>query len=51
MCDEHEDGNNGAFKAQKKKGVTLVIWFISQILNEGQAVNHSASGRIVTCFR
>jgi len=20
MCDEHEDGNNGAFKAQKKKG-------------------------------
>jgi len=50
MCDEHEDGKYGAFKAQKTKGVTLAIWFISQILNEGQAVNHSASGRIVTCY-
>jgi hypothetical protein len=39
-----------AFKAQKTKGVTLAMWFISQILKEGQAVNHPAFGRIVTCY-
>ena len=51
MCDEeHEARKNGAFKAQKTKGVTLAIWFISQILNEGQAVIHFASKRIVTCY-
>jgi hypothetical protein len=41
---------NGAFKVPKSKGVILAIWFISQILNEGQAVIHFASGRIVTCY-
>ena len=51
MCDEeHEDGKNAAFKVQESKGVTMAIWFISQILNEGQAVIHFASGRIVTCY-
>jgi len=51
MCDEeHEAGKNGAFKAQKSKDVTLAIWFISQILNEDQAVIHFASKRIVTCY-
>jgi len=50
MCvEEHEDGKNGVFKAQKSKGVTMAIGFISQILNEGQAVIRFASGRIVTC--
>jgi hypothetical protein len=44
MCDEeHEAGKNGEFKAQKSKGVTLAMWFISQIQTDGQAVIHFAS--------
>jgi hypothetical protein len=51
MCgEEHEDRKSGTFKAQKSKGVTLAIWFISQIRNKGQAVIHFSSERIVTCY-
>ena len=40
----------GHSRIKKSKGVTLAIWFISQILNEGQAVAHFASERIVTRY-
>jgi hypothetical protein len=50
MMKNMKTDRKGYSRHRKSKGVTLAIWFISQILNKGQAVIHFASGRIAICY-